>query len=73
MNVAQLRQALAGMPDHWPVHVEAPASIEGARQGVPRGDDGFGDVDYFYTLECVPSAFRSQGNMAVIRLNLSPN
>ena len=62
MTVQQLREALATMPGHWPVHVEVAAD----------GSGGGADVDYLYTLEAVPSNFRSQGCMAVIRINYDP-
>lgn len=63
MNVQQLREALASMPDHWPVHVRVPAWN-------PSG--GGADFDYLYTLECLPDNFPTQGNMAVIHINLDP-
>lgn len=62
MNVQQLIEALQTMPGHWPVHLAVPAD----------GSGGGADEDFMYVLECVPEAFPSQGNMAVIRANLSP-
>jgi hypothetical protein len=62
MTVQELREALATMPDHWPVHVEVRAD----------GSGGGADQDYFYTLDVVPDNFPSQGNMAVIRINYEP-
>ena len=62
MTVAELREALAGMPDHWPVHVEVPAD----------GSGGGADWDYLYTLDCQRQNFRTQGCMAVIRINTDP-
>lgn len=59
MNVQQLRDALADMPGHVPVHVEVPAD----------GSGGGADVDFHFTLECVLEAFPTQGRIAVIRLN----
>jgi hypothetical protein len=63
MTVDQLREALASMPGHVPVHVEVPAD----------GSGGGADSDYHFTLECVLEAFPTQGRMAVIRLNPQPN
>jgi len=62
MTVDQLREALAGMPGHVPVHVEVPAD----------GSGGGADSDFHFTLECVLEAFPTQGRMAVIRLNPAP-
>lgn len=62
MTVDELRNALAAMPGHVPVHVEVPAD----------GSGGGADTEYFYTLECVLEAFPTQGRMAVVRLNLDP-
>lgn len=62
MNVQQLREALANMPGHWPVHIEVPAD----------GSGGGADWDYLYTLEAVPSNFPKQGCMCVIRINPAP-
>lgn len=62
MNVQQLREALEKMPGHWPVHVEV--REDGSGGGV--------DMGYYFTLDCVPSAFPTQGCMAVIRLNYEP-
>lgn len=59
MNVQQLREALATMPGHVPVHVEVPAD----------GSGGGADVDFHFTLECVLEAFPTQGRIAVIRIN----
>ncbi len=57
MNVQELREALADLPGHWPVHVAVPA-------GGPMGG-----TDYLYTLEVQRDNFPTQGNMAVIRLD----
>ncbi len=62
MTVDQLREALATMPGHLPVHVEARA----------EGSGGGADVDFLYTLECTLESFPTQGRMAVIRLNYEP-
>ncbi len=62
MTVDQLREALATMPGHVPVHVEVPAD----------GSGGGADVDFHFTLECTLEAFPTQGRMAVIRLNPAP-
>lgn len=60
MTVAELREALAAMPGHWPVHVE-------------WMDDGSGDEEVFlFTLDCQRSNFPQQGNMAVITINHDP-
>lgn len=62
MTVDQLREALATMPGHVPVHVEVPADVSG----------GGADTEYHFTLECTLEAFPTQGRMAVIRLNPAP-
>ena len=62
MTVDQLREALAAMPGHIPVHVEVPAD----------GSGGGADTEYHFTLECTLEAFPTQGRMAVIRLNNEP-
>lgn len=62
MTVQELREALEKMPGHWPVRVELRVD----------GSGGGADFDYHYTLDCVPSAFPTQGCMAVIRLNYNP-
>jgi len=36
------------------------------------GSGGGVDMGYYFTLDCVPSAFPTQGCMAVIRLNYEP-
>ncbi len=63
MTVDQLREALAGMPGHLPVHVEVNSDHD---------HGGGADTDYLYTLECVRENFPSQGGMAVIRINYEP-
>ena len=63
MTVAELREALEKLPGHWPVHVAVR----------PNGPDVFADEEYLYTLECVPEAYPSQGNMAVVRVNYAPS
>lgn len=62
MNVRELREALATMPDHWPVHLAVAAD----------GSGGGADEDFLFTLECVPENFSTQGCMAVIRANYEP-
>jgi hypothetical protein len=63
VTVEQLRAALAAMPGHWPVHVAVNSDHDHGR-GI--------DTDYLFTLDCVRSAFPSQGNMAVITINYEP-
>ena len=58
MNVQELREALADLPGHWPVHVAVPAA-------------DLGGTDYLYTLDVQRDNFPTQGNMAVIRLDQS--
>lgn len=62
MNVKELREALEGMQDHWPVHVSMPTD----------GSGGGADVDYLYTLDCVQDNYPSQGSMAVIIIDTEP-
>ncbi len=62
MTVDQLREALAAMPGHIPVHVEVPGDASG----------GAADTEYHYVLECALESFPTQGRMAVIRLNPEP-
>ncbi len=62
MTVDELREALAAMPAHYPVHIAARAD----------GSGGGSDEDFLHTLECVPEAFPTYGNMAVIRINYDP-
>lgn len=62
MTVDQLREALATMPGHWPVHVAVPAD----------GSGGGADTNYLYTLDVERENFPSQGNMAVITINRAP-
>lgn len=59
MNVQELREALADLPDHWPVHVAVKAD----------GSGGDADTDYLYTLDVQRDNFPTQGNMAVIRID----
>ena len=64
MNVKTLRELLARLPDHLPVHVAV------------NSDHLNGDGDetyYLYTLDCEQENFPSQGNMAVIRINYNPS
>lgn len=61
MNVQDLREALAELPGHWPVHVAVPAN----------GSGGGADTDFLYTLDVQRDNFPTQGNMAVIRLDTS--
>lgn len=58
MNVQQLREQLADMPGHWPVHVEVEQD----------GSGGGADVDFAFVLDVQPSAFPTYGGMALIRL-----
>lgn len=62
MTVQQLREALATMPAHWPVHLAVRAD----------GSGGGADEDFLFVLECVPEAFPTYGCMAVIRANHQP-
>lgn len=62
MTVNELRESLASMPGHWPVHIAVSAD----------GSGGAADEDFLYTLECVPESFPAQGCMAVIRPNYEP-
>lgn len=62
MIVSQLIEKLQSMPGHLPVHVEFPVD----------GSGGGADVDYYYTLDCELTSFKSQGRMAVIVLNMDP-
>jgi hypothetical protein len=59
MTVQELREALAAMPGHWPVHVEVRAD----------GSGGGAGTDYLYTLDVQRDNFPTQGNMAVIRID----
>ena len=59
MNVQELREALAELPAHWPVHVAV--EVGGTLSG----------TDYFYTLDVQRDNFPTQGNMAVIRLDMT--
>jgi hypothetical protein len=61
MTVDQLREALASMPGHLPVHIEVPAST-------PESPD----TEFHFTLDCTVQAFPTYGRMAVIRLNPEP-
>ena len=60
MNVQQLREALADLPGHWPVHVAVNSDHD---------HGGGADTDYLYTLDVQTDNFPSQGNMAVIRID----
>lgn len=61
MTVDQLREALASMPGHLPVHVKV------------RADEFAGDdFDWLYTAECSIESFPTQGRMAVIHINYEP-
>ena len=62
MTVSELREALARMPDHWPVFVAEQVD----------GSGGSTDEQFLFTLECVPEAFPTQGCMAVVRVNHEP-
>jgi hypothetical protein len=59
MNVQELREALAEMPGHLPVHV----AVKGT------GFDGWSDTDYLYTLDVQRDNFPTKGSMAVIRID----
>lgn len=61
MTVSDLREALASMPDHWPVTVEV------FTDGLGYINGNGGNTDYHYTLDCVPSNFPTQGCMATAR------
>jgi hypothetical protein len=63
MKVDQLREAIALIPGHWPVHVAVLAD----------GSGGGVDTDYFYTLGVERDNFPTQGNMAVITINYDPS
>ncbi len=58
----QLREVLADMPGHLPVHLAVPAD----------GSGGGADTDYLFTLECVVENFPKQGRIAVIYPNQHP-
>lgn len=58
MNVDQLRDAIATMPGHWPVHVAVDND----------GSGGGADVDFHFALDIQPGNFPTYGSMAVIRL-----
>jgi hypothetical protein len=66
VTVDQLREAIARMPGHWPVHIEI------VTNGMSQVDGKGGVTDYYYTLDCITSNFPKQGGMAVIRLNYEP-
>lgn len=61
MTVDQLREALAGMPGHLPVHIASP--VKGTTAA---------EVEYLYTLDCHLDAFPKQGRIAVITINTEP-
>ncbi len=63
MNVDQLREALATMPGHLPVHVAVNSDQE---------NGGGADTDYLFTLDCECLNFPSHGRMAVISINYDP-
>jgi hypothetical protein len=63
MTVDQLREALATMPGHVPVHVEVNSDHD---------HGGGADTDFLYTLDCVLENFPTKGRMAVIRINYEP-
>ena len=56
MTVQELREALASMPGHWPVHLAVAAD----------GGGGGADEDYLYTLECVPENAIGNGRAGII-------
>lgn len=62
MTVQQLREALAAMPGHLPVHLAVRAD----------GSGGGADTDYLFTLECVVENLSSWGNVAAIYPNYEP-
>lgn len=62
MTVSELREALAKMPGHLPVHLAVRADASG----------GCSDEDFLFTLECKQEAFPTQGNIAVVRANYQP-
>lgn len=61
MTVEQLREALASMPGHLPVHIASP--VKGTTSA---------EVEYLYTLDCQLEAFPTQGRMVVITINTEP-
>lgn len=61
MTVEQLREALAGMPGHLPVHIANP--IKGSTSS---------EVEYLFTMDCQLEAFPTQGRMVVITINTEP-
>jgi hypothetical protein len=63
MTVAELREALAHVPGHWPVHVAVRSDGSG---------DG-ADEDFLYTLECKAEVFPAHGNIAVVRAHYEPS
>jgi hypothetical protein len=63
VTVQQLREALAAMPGHVPVHVEVNSDHD---------HGGAADTDYLFTLDCTLESFPTQGRMAVIRINYAP-
>ena len=60
MNVRQLKEYLADMPDYFPVYVAVNSDHE---------HGGGADTDYLRTWDCKSGNFPSQGNMAVIRID----
>ena len=67
MTVDQLREALATMPGHWPVHVEI--HTHPAMGCIDR----HGNRELHYTLDCIPDNVPKSGGMAVVRLNYEPS
>jgi hypothetical protein len=61
VTVDQLREALASMPGHLPVHIDSP--VKGTTSA---------EVEYLYTLDCQLEAFPTQGRMVVITINPEP-
>ena len=58
----QLREVLASMPGHLPVHVGVRAD----------GSGGGADTDYLFTSDCLVEGFPSQGRIVVIYVNDEP-
>ena len=63
MNVGQLKEALAAMPDHVPVHVAVNSDHD---------HGGAADTDFLYVGDCRLEASPTQGRMAVIHISYQP-
>jgi hypothetical protein len=60
MNIRDLKEYIADMPDYFPVCVAVNSDHE---------NGGGAQTDYLITLDCKPGNFPSQGSMAVIRID----